>query len=392
MDLDQIMKRLDWLDEERRKDKNVIAALQERLQAYEGGIELANQQVKALSAELTRLTTTLTRLDQYDEALLQIRIEHKRRSEELEKQYRKSLEEAEKVRRVEMRALEADIGEVRKGLEPIPELRRGIQARQEVELRIDREIEELRLKLDETRRTTEEHGRNYRLADEGRRQDSKRLTEMQGEMAAVRKRSDEQRAQQELLGNNLRKVEARLTEVTTLETERREAQQEFLEQQTLRQVERDRAWKEVAARFEIIEKQAGEVTNQLQMMEGTHQLVRRSQESLGTLAERVERRINEITEIQRLAEERFRQEWVTFKADDQKRWSNYTLSQDEQRSESLRQYDKLLDQTAALEDQLQEVQDILRQSNEQTEKRLQSLLALAHDWVAAYERAIGQGR
>ena len=34
---------------------------------------------------------------------------------------------------------------------------------------------------------------------------------------------------------------------------------------------------------------------------------------------RFERRINEITEMERLTEERFRQEWVTFKADDQKR-------------------------------------------------------------------------
>ena len=31
-----------------------------------------------------------------------------------------------------------------------------------------------------------------------------------------------------------------------------------------------------------------------------------------------------------LTEERFRQEWVNFKADDQKRWTNYTLAQEEQ--------------------------------------------------------------
>ena len=125
-------------------------------------------------------------------------------------------------------------------------------------------------------------------------------------------------------------------------------------------------------------------------MESTHQIVKRSQESLGNLAERVERRINEITEIQRLGEERFRQEWVTFKADDQKRWTNYTLSQDEQRSEVLRQNEKIGGRVTELEDLIQENQDLLRQVNEQTEKRLQSLLALVHEWVTAYERAIGQ--
>jgi hypothetical protein len=29
---------------------------------------------------------------------------------------------------------------------------------------------------------------------------------------------------------------------------------------------------------------------------------------------------------------------------------------------------------------------------EQTEKRLQSLLALAHEWVSTYERSIGHAR
>lgn len=156
------------------------------------------------------------------------------------------------------------------------------------------------------------------------------------------------------------------------------------------QVERDRAWKDWTARFGTMEKQAQEVEEQLQAMESTHQIVRRSQETLGGLAERVERRINEITEIQRLGEERFRQEWVTFKADDQKRWTNYTLSQDEQRSDLVRQNERLVGRVTELEDHLQDNQDLLRQVNEQTEKRLQSLLAMVHEWVTAYERAIGQ--
>jgi hypothetical protein len=110
------------------------------------------------------------------------------------------------------------------------------------------------------------------------------------------------------------------------------------------------------------------------------------------LIQRVERRINEITEIQRLAEERFRQEWVTFKADDQKRWTNYTLTQEEQRNESIRGLEKLAEQVAPLEDSMQELQDSIQQLIEQIEKRLHGLLALAHEWVSEYERAEGRVR
>jgi hypothetical protein len=106
----------------------------------------------------------------------------------------------------------------------------------------------------------------------------------------------------------------------------------------------------------------------------------------------VERRINEITEIQRLSEDRFRQEWVTFRADDQKRWTNYTLTQEEHRNEISRQAEKQVERITQLEDALQEEQDLFQQMDEGTGKRLQSLLALVHDWVTAYERSVGRVR
>jgi hypothetical protein len=99
-----------------------------------------------------------------------------------------------------------------------------------------------------------------------------------------------------------------------------------------------------------------------------------------------------MTEIQRLSEERFRQEWVTFKADDQKRWTNYTLTQEEQRGESLRQNERLGERLSRVEDTMEEIQDLLAQTNELSEKRLQSLLATVHEWVSTYERSLGRAR
>jgi hypothetical protein len=99
-----------------------------------------------------------------------------------------------------------------------------------------------------------------------------------------------------------------------------------------------------------------------------------------------------MTEMQRLAEEHFRQEWNNFKVDDQKRWTNYTLTTEEQRNEIQRQHDKLSERTTILEDTMQETQDLLQQMNEHTEKTLQSLLALLHESVTTYERTVGRAR
>jgi DNA repair exonuclease SbcCD ATPase subunit len=392
MELDQILKRVQWMDDERRKDKETITKLENRILALEGTISGANQQLKELNGEITRLSTIITRMDQYDTSLAQIRQETKKQVEELEKDIIKRAEETEKMRRVELKNLDTSIFELRKELEILPKLEKGIQGRVEEESRLGRTIDELRSKIEAIRRSEEEYTRTYRLLEDGRRQDNKRLTDLQGEVAANRKRGDDQRGQIELLNTSLRKVETRLSELLSVETERRDAQVAFLDKQNLIQVERDRTWKDWTARFSTIEKQASDVEAQLSKLEITHRDAKRSQQGLEELTQRVERRISEMTEIQRLSEDRFRQEWVTFKADDQKRWTNYTLTQEEQRNEMIRQYERLIERITHLEDGLQEEQDLLQQVIEQSEKRLQGLLAMSHEWVAAYERTIGRVR
>jgi chromosome segregation ATPase len=392
MDLDQLQKRIQWIEDDRRKEKDSIALLDSRLLAMEGGISAVAQQIKDLSSELTRISAVILRMDQYDQSLLQTRLEAKKAVEELEKEIKQRLEETEKVRRVEVITLESSVNDIRKDLEVLPKLDKGIQARIEDDTRLRRLIDELRDRIEAVRLEEEEYTRTYRLLEDGRRQDSKRIVELQGEVTALRKRADDQRGQTELLNTNLRKIETRLNELVTVETERRDAMSSFLDKQAMTQVERDRIWKEWQIRFENIEKQAVDVESQLLVLDSTHREAKRAQSVLEDLTQRVDRRINEITEIQRLSEDRFRQEWVTFKADDQKRWTNYTLTQEEQRNEAIRQYENLAEKATHLEDELQEVQDMLEQANEQAEKRLQSLLAMTHDWVTAYERSVGRTR
>lgn len=392
MELDQIMKQLEWLDSERRKDKDILAKQEERIIAMEGNLSAAYQQIKDLNSEITRLTAIVGRMDNYDEALLQHRVEVNRQFDEIDKQAKKREEEMEKVRRVEMRSVDTSIAEVRKEVEGIAGLRRGLQARVEEEIRLGRSIDELRVKVQEMQRSEEEYSRTYRLIEDGRRQDAKRLVDIQGEVAALRKRADEQRGQTELLNSNYRKVDVRLSELMTVENERREAQAVFLDKQALAQVEYERSWKEWQARIDAVEGQGADVERHLATLDETHRSIKRLKETTDELVQRVERRVGEITEVQRLTEERFRQDWVTFKADDQKRWTNYTLTLDEQRSEILRNFEKTVGQIAQLEENIQELRDVLEQMIDQNEKRLQGLLSLAHEWVAEYERTEGRVR
>jgi hypothetical protein len=188
------------------------------------------------------------------------------------------------------------------------------------------------------------------------------------------------------LSVNINRIENRLNEFLSLESGRKSEQQSFIEQINLNQVEYERTIKEWIKRIEIFEKQGLEVQNQLQGLDATHRLVKRGQEAIDMLTDRMERRINEITELQRLNEERFRQEWTTFKGDDQKRWADYSLNQDERFNEMLRHNDKMLTRLVQLEDQFHITRDVITQLNSQTEKGLQTIMEIAHNWVETYQK------
>jgi chromosome segregation ATPase len=392
MDIDQLQKRIQWVEEDRRKEKDSIALLESKLLTLEGNLSASLQQSKNINSEITRLSAIITRMDQYDQALVKTRLENKQAIDDLDKTIRLRVDEAEKVQRVQLKSIDTTFADLQKQLEIIPKLDRNIQARVDIEIAMRRSLDELRGKIDTVRIEEEEYTRTMRLLEDGRRQDAKRIVDLQGEVNAMRKRMDDQRGQNELINTNLRKIETRLNELITVEDERREAMTQFLNKQAITQVERERTWKEWQTRFDTIEKQGVDIESQLVSLDNTHREVKRIQTNLEELTQRVERRISEITEIQRLSEDRFRQEWVTFKADDQKRWTNYTLTQEEQRNEAARQYGKLIEQTTHIEDELQDVKDLMQQANELVEKRLQTILTVAHEWVTTYERTMGNTR
>ena len=392
MDNEQLQKRIQWIEEDRRKEKDALALLENKVTGLEGSIAAVLQQGKDLSSEITRLSAIIIRMDQYDQALIKARVDTKQSIDDLEKAIKLRLDEFEKFRQTESRGFENNVLDLQKQLDTIPRLEKNLQARIDIEITIRRSLDELRNNIDTVRIEEEEYTRTIRLLEDGRRQDAKRIVDLQGEVNAMRKRVDDQRGQTELFNTNLHKLETRLNELVTIEGERRETINKFLDKQSITQVDRDRIWKDWQSRFDTIEKQAVDIESQLITLDSTHREVKRTQSVLEELTQRVERRINAITEIQRLSEDRFRQEWVSFKGDDQKRWTNYTLTQEEQRNEASRQYDKLADQTTHLEDSLQEMNDMLQQANELVEKRLQAILAMAHDWVTTYERTMGHGR
>jgi hypothetical protein len=94
--------------------------------------------------------------------------------------------------------------------------------------------------------------------------------------------------------------------------------------------------------------------------------------------------------MHRLTEERFRQEWISFKTDDQKRWTNYLLTQEEQQQEDSRQQVKIFERITIVEDAAQEAKDAIALITEEIEKQLKAFLSLMHEVMESFEQTFSK--
>jgi len=385
MDLEQLTKQVEWLDEEHRKESKKIKDLENKILSLEGKLDAADKKNKELDSEVTRLRMALTRVDDLDDELAGFRVEQGRKEKEFEKEVKGWIRETKNVIRTQIQGQETQMETLREEFSKVEEIERQMSLRIEEENKLHNTIGDVRKDINTLQRESEERKRQMSLAKEERQQELKRITDVQGEVTAIRKRLDEQRGRLDVREADLQKLTTRVEDLERIRRELRKEQDEFIEQHTLAAAEREKKWKNWKTRFSDFERRADEVADQVRKLDSTHQIVKRAKEQTDNLAEQVERRINEITEMQRLAEERFRQEWTSFKADDQKRWTNYTLTQNEHRSEIERQNRELGERLTILEDGTQEMHDQIRQLSSQLEKQMQALLSLIREWVANHE-------
>ena len=392
MDFEQIVKRLQWLDEEHRKDKAAIIALEERIASFEGNIENVRQQIKPLDNQIARALNTNARIDQFEALVSKQREDLKKMIDELDKRFQQRQQEMTTQHHKDIEPFHGEIAELRQALTEIPPLRRDIKARIAEEERLRLEIKELKPPIDEAMRAIEEVARAQRPYDENRKQDLKRVADLQGELVSLRARIDEVRSRSDLSADTFKVLDSRINEMILSEAERRAAQTAFIEKQSIAQIDRERFYREWQEKYSQFQKQTTILDTHTAALEETLRAAKKAQETYNELNTKLERRMSEVTEMQRLTEERLRQEWVTFKADDQKRWTGYTLSQDEGGKDVRRVILKIEDRIDPLYDSIQTIQDQLQQTTDATEQQLQELMNVAHEWLSAYERIMGRGK
>lgn len=380
MDDTQIEKRLNKLDQQRQKQGEDILRLAERLEAYEKTLNAQSSQGKELVAGMTRIETLDQRLDDLDEVLTKQRDDILRRLHEVGKEAESREKKREKERQGELDELADRISELQSGVDAFREAREAIERRQAEEIRITKDLDALKTRFDGLDLKLETNGLTLVTLQEAQKGLDRRTVDLTSQKSDLATRLESNRGLLEALDDRLRRFETRVAELTTLELNRKQGQDVWIEKQEVQRVEFERTWKEKEKTVDEMIRRSAEIDERLAGYGESVRKVKQLGEDLEKMLEKLERRIHEITEMFRLAEDQLNQEWTTYQADDQKRWNTYKLTIDEHWREHFRLHDRLGAEVASIEETAERVSHAFGEIQQSNRSNMHELIQLLKDW------------
>ena len=372
--IEQLEKRVEWLDNERRNDKTNLASLQNRLTILEGENMNLRKQIKELEVLINQNSTQIASMDKYENRIDRLNIDLTKQIRDVNERAENNLNEAQKRNKIEVDSAKKSIAELYPVMDMFDPIRIDITNVKAENVRLARLNEELKAKIQDVNRFDEDYRRSLNLLEEGRRQEAKRITDLQGEVASVRKRLEETRGRFDSFSDSFRTMDTRIADIQNNEKDRRENQSQFIDRVNSSLVEKDKVFAEWEKRFAEIDQFNANLGSQIETLEKIRLSVTKAIQTSEETSQRFERRVNEITELQRLNDERYRQEWTNFKSDDVKRWTNYMLAQEEQTRETTQRFAELTKQLQELDDLTTLMRDDLDTVSRETVRHIQTVL------------------
>jgi DNA repair exonuclease SbcCD ATPase subunit len=370
MDQKQVEKRLAWLDEQHRGSTTTLKELSDLLAKAQKQVQTQAKQIADLNDEISRLTGLTTRIHEVDETLKQHRKEVSRQLESAEQRRTEKEANIDSIRKADQQAVSHRVDQIQEELKRIKEIDQTLTTRRDEELRLSKQAAKLDKQVEKLLDKSTNQGDQLKSLI---RENAKLLKDYQNikaELDALRKKGEESRGMLDALKDGSRSLDVRVSELISAESERSEGQARW--------------WKKWGRRFEAIEQQADAFDDRLAAYEEMHRALKQMRTELGELMERLERRITEVSEMQRLSDNRMKHEWSSFQAEDLKRWNTYKLTGDELWREHNRLHDQLAKQYEAFSEDLGQAGQNIKQMLDADRMRLGEFMSMAREWLSDY--------
>ncbi len=359
MDINQTARMIEWLDEERRRDKASIALLEERLARQQDGLDALQTRLNGVESEHSTLRNSHPGANREGEIVEGLRAELLQRLEASETRHKR--EEADVGHRADLlrEQLERPLRELGGKVAELERKQTGLPSIQIESDRVSGTIHELGQRVDDLYRRLEDPDRRLAMLEEQRRQDSRSFAVTIAELPELQKQIDNGRSKLELLENLILRTEGQLRGIETSELERRELIQAFIDSQGLNAQQREQQIEAYSARFTDYDSTMERFTRRFETWAEVFREMKALVERFERSQDRLELRFNELVEVQRISEERLRQDWERLSNEDQRRRKQFTLANDEVWRSHDREFERFVKTIDELHERFPPIEDAL---------------------------------
>ncbi len=333
MEVSQLEQMIRWLDEERKRDKALLAALQEKLEQQTQIIHSHSTEINSFQQKITGLQTDLRRTDDYAEMIEKTNRDLTGAVDDLRAQVRRERLETEQVRRGEIEMLNNMIADLDKKTRPFSRYEEQLTARAAGEQRIQGQVQVITNELAGFSKRTEDRLQSIVYLEEQRRADARRIITVEGDLPPLRKSIDGVQAKLTRLEDSLRKLPTRVDEAIQIAR----AYEPRIEELRIADFQREQKVKQYLDQAEKVDAEVLILVEQTQKYALLYNQNKQALDGLKAFQTRLEKRQNEIAEMQRLTEERLRRQWEEWQSvfardwqkrmvNDEDRWRRQDLS------------------------------------------------------------------
>lgn len=349
MELSQLTQMTTWLDEEHRRDKAELIKLQQRAEHHEGQLVDLTRVIQDLEGRVAGLQAQLLRFGQLETALQQLKDEVVLMLQQFEERHQSEMREVERVRSIERDNVAKAVNEIRRDLQRLPRLDEEIALRKAEQRRMGETIVVLQQDIAAVGKQIEDRLRSLPFLEEGRQQDVKRIAQLQQESLEALKRTEQLAARLTAVEDVIPRQERSMTELKEIVTQVRAGQREFIDGQLLQteQLKRQMAeWSQtLAGEMNKIES----FGTRLQEFAEAFQLDRQVVASVERFQERISRDQTQVSELQRLAEERQKRQLEQWQEENEKRWKKELLGWEHQWGEQTKRNKEAADRFTSVD-------------------------------------------
>lgn len=381
MDLNQATQMITWLDEERRRDRADLVKAQQRLEGQAGQIEDLTNSVQSLEGRLASTTARIARAERLEQTIEQLRNEITLMIQKQEEERRQEEREAARARLIEQENLAKTLSDIRKDLLRVSRNEEEIQLRRAEEQRLGGVTLTLQQRIAEIDKDLETRLRNLPYIEEQRTRDARRIAELQGETTELLKRTEAQVAKLTLLDDQIQRHKSQLEKQTAGFEELRQEQRAFIEELQIKDQQRQRQIATWQTEFDSQQERVGEYAKRMQHFTEQYELSKKALVELEQLEERLLHNQNEVAELQRIAEERQKQQLDRWDAENEKRWRRQLLLWEQQWNDHDRRNDEQLERLSLVEQRSTNNEAQIAALWESEEEQARHLANTAQQWV-----------